>query len=319
MTARYTSPLMLPLGAALLAACLLSGSALAQGLTVVEPGFTVTDLGDGFGPKGATCSPGGVWGPYVYIAESNGDAVERIDFADNMTIFASGAPDIDFPVGIEFGPGPAADFGTYVYVASYESDRITRLDPSGTPSLFTTLVGATDLAFDPSGGYSNELYAATFYGPIHKVSSLGVVTPFAAFSSLYIKFGPGGAWGTGMYATSSGGVGTGIVTVAPDGTETLFSGGFTTPEQFDWADGAFGGDMFATDFGTGEVWRIAPDGTRTLFATVDPQERPAGLVYCNGCLYITSFGGGCWKVCESPVPTEAVTWGTLKQTYRSEP
>jgi hypothetical protein len=285
----------------------------------MEPGFEVTDLGSGAGPKGAACSPGGVWGNYIYIGESNGNAVERIDFADNMTIFASGSPDIDFPVGMVFGPGPAADFGTYLYVASYGSGRITRLDPSGTPSLFLPFPSVSDLTFDPTGAYSTDMFAIEYFGGISTVDAGGVITPFAAgVSSSYMRFGPGGAWGTGLYATSNGAPGIGIIQVAPDGTPSLFAGGFVTPEQFDWAfGGVWGGDMFATDYATGDIYRIQSDGTATVWANIAP-ERPAGMTFCNDCLYITSHAGGCWRVCASPVPVETTTWGGLKATYAGE-
>jgi hypothetical protein len=173
----------------------------------------------------------------------------------------------------------------------------------------------SDVKFDPTGAYGNELFATTYVGGLSTVSSGGVTSPFApTVSSSYMRFGPGGAWGTGIYATSNAAPGVGIIQVDSGGTPTLFCGGFSTPEQFDWAfGGAWGGDMFATDFATGEVWRVKSDGTRTLFGTVNPGERPAGMTFCNDCLYLTSYGGGCWKVCEAPVPVEAVSWGMIKQ------
>jgi hypothetical protein len=284
-------------------------------LTMVESGFDVTDLGTSSGPKGAACSPGGVWGDYVYIGESSGNAIERVDFADNVSLFAMGMPDIDFPVGMDFGPGPANDFGTYLLVASYGSGRITRLDPLGMPSLLVMFPSVSDVKFDPTGAYGTDLFAIEYFGAISTVTPGGVITPFASgISSSYFRFGPGGPWGTGMYATSNASPGPGIVTVAMDGTPTLFAGGFITPEQFDWAfGGPWGGDMFATDYSSGDVYRIHSDGTKTVFATTD--SRPAGMVFCNDCLYITSYGGGCWKVCESAVATPTVSWSAVKQQF----
>lgn len=304
----------------LICAAVLVGSPASAQLVVVEPGFDVTDLGSSSGPKGAECSPGGVWGPYVYIGESGGNAIEQLDFFNFATLFASGSPDIDFPVGMDFGPGPANDFGTFLFVASYGSGRITRLDPSGNPSLFTLFPSVSDVKFDPTGAYSNELFAIEYFSGISTVSSGGIITPFAAgIQTSYMRFGPGGAWGTGLYATNNSPVpGVGIIQVDSGGTSSMFSPGFTTPEQFDWAfGGAWGGDMFATDFATGELWRVKSDGSRTLFATVNPGERPAGLVFCNDCIYMTSYGGGCWKICEAPVPVESRTWGGIKQGHGS--
>jgi len=283
--------------------------------TLNESGFDVTSLGNGAGPKGAACSPGGVWGDYVYIGDSNGNAIERIDFFDNVSFFAGGAPDIAFPVGMDFGPGPASDFGAYLYVASYGSGQISRVDPAGTTSLFKVFASVSDVKFDPTGAYSNELFAITYFGAISKVSSAGAISAFSpGVAASYFRFGPGGAWGTGMYAASNGAPGTGIITVDSGGTPALFSGGFLTPEQFDWAfGGAWGGDMFATDFADGKVYRVKSDGSKTLFGTCT---RPAGLVFCNDCIYLTSFAGECWRICESAVPAKPTSWGLIKQLHR---
>ena len=91
-----------------------TGTALAQ-FDLEEAGFTLTTLepptGEAGGPKGVSCSPGGIWGDYVYVAVSSfsDGAIERIDYADNITPFATG---LNFPVGMEFGPGPAGGCGT---------------------------------------------------------------------------------------------------------------------------------------------------------------------------------------------------------------
>ncbi len=317
MTARRILTATMTLAvSAVLVSCITPGTASAQ-FTLNESGFDVTVLGTSTGPKGAACSPGGVWGDYVYIDDSSGDAVERIDFADDPSPFASGAPDIQFPVGMAFGPGPANDFGTYLYVASYGSGRITRLDPSGSPSLFVNFPNVSDVTFDPTGAYSTDLFAISYFGAISTVTPGGVITPFANFQSSYFRFGPGGAWGTGLYATSAAGsLGVGIVTVDSGGSATLFTGGMVGPEQFDWATGgSFGGDMFASDMSDGKIYRVKPDGTKTVWATLT---RPAGITFCNNCLYVTSYAGGCWKVCESPTPVKPTSWGAIKQAYRSE-
>ncbi len=111
-------------------------------LTVAEPGFSVTVFPPAVnaGAKGLRCSPGGVWGDYVYVAESGspGGLIDRIDFFDNVTTFASG---LSFPVGMDFGPGPAGGFGDFLYVADYSvGDQIVRIDPTGTIFAFTPYV-----------------------------------------------------------------------------------------------------------------------------------------------------------------------------------
>jgi hypothetical protein len=262
-------------------------------LTMTESGFTVTDLGSSVGAKGITCSPGGIWGDYVYIADSGGSLIERIDFYDVPSLFAT-LPGGSFPVGIDFGPGPGANFGNFLYIANYASSTIVKIDPAGTVFPFSAAVPMPgDAVFDPSGAYGNELFVTTAYaGPIYKVDEFGVAAPWAAFQALYMKFGPGGAWGTGMYSTSQTAVG--LVTVDIAGVPTNFCTGFTSPEGFDWAFGyPFDGDMFAADVTTNEVWRVKSDGTRTLFATMPGA---ADVAFCNGALYLVGFHGGCYKV-----------------------
>jgi hypothetical protein len=190
------------------------------------------------------------------------------------------------------------------------------VDPSGNVTFFTSLTDAGDVTFDPTGAYGNEMFAtSSFSGPISKVTSAGVVSTWSTVTSTYVRFGPGGAWGTGLYSTSQSGLGPGIVTVDVAGVGTLFSGGFTTPEGFDWdPTGDFGFDMFAPDLSTGEIWRVTPTGTRTLFATVAGS---ASVNFCHGVMYVTAFhGGGCYKITPAATPTEASSWGRVKTLYR---
>jgi hypothetical protein len=271
----------------------------ADALTVIEPGFTVTDLGPGLGGKGLRCSPGGVWGDYVYVADSNAVAglIERVDFFDNMSVFATG---LSFPVGMDFGPGPAGDFGTYLYVAEYTDSggMISRITPAGTVASFAFYPNASSVRFDPTGAYGPHLFAVpAFTGPtIDRIDSLGTVTPFAPLVSAYLGFGPGGAWGTELYATRNTTPGE-IVKVSVTGTVTTHATGLSfQPEGFDWAFGAgWDGDMFQADYGAGMYNRIRPDGTVSAWAMTMPG-RPADVAFCNCALYLVSATGGCWKV-----------------------
>ncbi len=271
-------------------------------LTVAEPGFTVTVFPPAInaGAKGLRCSPGGVWGDYVYVAESGspGGLIDRIDFFDNVTTFASG---LEFPVGMDFGPGPASTFGDFLYVADYSSgDEIVRIDPTGTVFPFTSYLQAGSVRFDPTGVYGTDLFAVPAFlsgSTVDTVDSGGVVTPFSMplDSSAYIGFGPGGAWGTGLYATNNP---TGeIVQIDASGTITPFASGLSTqPEGFDWAFGAgWDGDMIQADYGSATFWRIQSDGTKSVWGTI-PLGRPADVAFCNCAVYLTSFSGGCWKV-----------------------
>lgn len=299
MTQRRLHPILLvSLGLAL--AVLTSGRALAQVLDVQEPGFTVTNLANGAGPKGVRCSPGGVWGDYVYIADSGSSAgeIHRIDFFDNETLFATG---LSFPVGMDFGPGLAGDFGVFLYIAEYTDSggAISRISPTGVVTPFASFPSAGNVRFGPGGLFGTDLYAVpAFVGPtIDTIDSVGTITPFSMpIQSSNINFGPGAPWTDQLYATRFL---TGeIVIIAPDGSITPFVTGLSTqPEGFDWAFGAgWDGDMFQADYGTATFHRIQPDGTVSVWATTDPMQRPADVAFCNCALYLVSFGGACWKV-----------------------
>ena len=104
---------------------------------------------------------------------------------------------------------------------------------------------------------------------------------FSAAQALPLAFGPGGAWGNALYAAPG-------TIVQPDGTFAAFAFPFG---EVTWATGSSGlpgspwaGDMFARLVGgdPGDVYRVKPDGTSTLFATGLPGE----IVFCNGDLWI---------------------------------
>lgn len=170
---------------------------------VSEPGFTVTPFGPGVGAKGIECSPGGVWGDYLYVSDSAVGAVERVDFFDNSTTFATG---LGFPVGGAFGPGKANDFGDFFYVADFGFDQVSRIDPLGNVSPFTSIANPGDLAFGTNGAYGTDLYATTaFTGPTLTINNAGAPSFFSSVPATYIDFGPGGAWGGDLYGTQAGG------------------------------------------------------------------------------------------------------------------
>lgn len=289
----------------------LPSSVRAQ-LNVLESGFQVTHLASSSGPKQVECSPGGAWGPYVYVGDSGGGAIERIDILDSITMFSPTG--LAFPVGLAFGPGPGGNFGEFIYVADYGDDTIKKVDTSGNVTTFAGYAAPGGIAFDPTGGYGNDLFVTTgFSGPMHSLDLAGTATGFSSLDATYIKFGPGGVWGAGMYATTYGGAGVGIATVDAAGVATSFAGGFVAPEGFDWAQGVqFAGDLFVTDFSTGEIWRVKSNGTRTLWATL-PQV--ADVAFCSEALYVVSGNGECYKVTESPVPVRPSSWSAIKTRY----
>ncbi|MEO6463373.1 MAG: FlgD immunoglobulin-like domain containing protein [Candidatus Eisenbacteria bacterium] len=276
---------LLPAALSLFALLPLSSPARAQ-LTLVESGYTSTLLaGDyskqielGVGPD--TC---------LYYGTPDG-LKRRCSPGDPGTLCD---PALPFPVGIAFRAGGA--FGTAMYVADYGVGGIRRAAGCSPTTPFANLPGPGGLAFPPIGSaYGDYLYACeAFAGPIFRVSPAGAVTSWLPLETLYLGFGPGGAWGTGLYACDLADATNGkIVRVSSSAVVTPFASGFATPEGFDWG---FQGDLFATDVGTGEIFRVKPNGTKTLFATLPGA---ADVAYRPGeqALYAVSNQGGLHRI-----------------------
>ncbi len=291
--------------AALVAALLpmLAVAAHAQ-LTMVESGCQGTTLSADFGKQVEV----GV-GPDTCLYYGSFEGLRR-----RCAPFDAGTicdENLTFPVGIAFSTG--GSFGSYMYVADYGIGDIHRAASCGPTTPFATLPGPGAIAFPPpASAYGDFLYATTaFDGPISRVSSSGAVTTWLEFPSTYIRFGPGGAWGTGLYSTGHEFENEGIVKISAAGVVTPFVTDFLVPEGFDWG---FNGDMFATDPIMGEIYRIKPNGDKTLFATL-PGAADVAFRTAEQALYVVSNQGGFYRItCNSSttdVPAVAVELGTL--------
>ncbi len=180
-----------------------SSASFAQTPTLLEPGYTLTTLPSGVGAAGLACSPGGVWGDFVYVADSAAGTIERIDFNDGVSTFAG---PFNFPVGLEFGPGPGNDFGTLLYVGEFGSSQVKSVTTGGGISAFASFPGPGGLTFDPSGAYGTELFASSPVSTsIRTIATGGSSGFFSGVPSDFLSFGPGGAWGAGLYSTDRSG------------------------------------------------------------------------------------------------------------------
>lgn len=265
---------------------LCSGAAFAQ-LTVVQSGFLGTTLSFdlakqveiGFGAD--TC---------LYYGSFEG-LRRRCAPADTGEICD---PALTFPVGIAFSTG--GSFGSAMYVADWGINDVHRMTGCAASTPFAGIIAPGSLAFPPAGSaYGDYLYACVaFDGPIQRVSSAGVVTDWLELQTAYLRFGPGGAWGTGLYATDMAmpGAMAGIVRVSSAGVVTPLTDEFYVPEGFDWG---FDGDLFATDAAYGEIRRIKPDGSWTLFATL-PGAADVAFRAGEQALYVVSNQGGLYRI-----------------------
>lgn len=300
----------------------LSG-AWAQGpsrLDLIEPGFQAARFDecngeiekpipgtgglrlDRFQINAMECSPGGAWGDFIYMTLSrleNGDPVSRLARTD----FQGNSETLAFATGSnvsmrEFDISPDGwREGDSLFLATITGSFTSILErylPDGSSELVWNNLSAAFIVsavVDPTGLFDDDVFF--WQGTdIMRRDAAGGVSLFAALPSAgpgsrEMRFGPGGVWGDDLYTAG--------LTVAPDGTASPFPGGFS---EFDWAFGpGFGGDMFnlaAVQGGPSEIYRVKPDGSRSLFATAPDVSQ---VLFCNGELWI---GGeqGCFAVSE---------------------
>jgi sugar lactone lactonase YvrE len=275
--------------AALAASALWNPLVARAQLTVVESGFTYIPLSTDLA-KQDEIGPGGAGGDTCLYYGSSDGLKRRCNWFDDGTICD---PDLTFPSGIAFSTG--GSFGAYMYVADFGLDEIRRSVGCSVASPFAVISSPGSIAFPPSGSaYGDYLYACQAYnGPIYRVSSAGVVTAWKTLASLYLRFGPGGTWGSELYSTDFATPGSGrIVRVSSTGTVTPVATSFGIAEGFDWA---FDGDLFAADAGTGQVLRVKLNGSKTVFATLPGA---ADVAYRSGedALYVVSNMGGLYRI-----------------------
>lgn len=255
-------------------------------MTMVEPGFVCVLLNGDLSKQVEL----GV-GPDTCLYYGSPDGLKRRCTPNGPDTVCD--PALTFPAGIAFGRGGA--FGTSMYVADFGLGDVFRHTGCAAGTFFADFFAPGSIVFPPAGSaYGDDLYACeAFDGPIYRVASNGTKSEWLEIETVYMKFGPGGAWGTGLYATDmSTPDGAAIVKISAAGAVTPFVSGFAFTEGFDWG---FDGNLFATDAATGEIWRIGSDGSMTVFATLPGA---ADVAYRPGeqALYAVSNQGGLWRV-----------------------
>jgi len=210
--------------------------------------------------------------------------------------FAGGSP-----VDLAFSPAQGA-FGDLLWVITDESVHgPSSLDANGQSAGILLFEEPSGIAFDPTGAFGGALFTFTpvgfapsgpFGDGVYSLDDPQVhaVQIAPSLGAIPRRFGPGGPWGTDLYASTGW-------TLAPDGTETQFPFPFG---EFDWMPGqGWGGDMFAR-CGSDAICRVKPDGTATLFAT-GASGQNLQVVSCGGFLWVLETGN-CRRITASPGP-----------------
>jgi hypothetical protein len=135
--------------------------------------------------------------------------------------------------------------------------KLVEYAPPGPP---TTLVDSPSAPADVEVDAAYRMFVAHADGLIRVYDADGALVDgdYAGDvgASAYLALGPGGAFGTDLYATRRA---TGeLLRIAPDGTHSVVGSGF--PTGSDWQDIEFGPDgaLYTSLFTAGEVLRIAP-------------------------------------------------------------
>lgn len=233
---------------------------------------------------------------------------------------------------------PAAmvcDAAGNLYVADYNYGAaggwVRKVTPGGAVSIFATLPNPVSLAIDAAG----NLYVGRWDRIINKVTPAGVVSVYADMNTVsYLGVNPANnhptafVWepdGTLVTAVSWGA----LFKIAPGGASiTPFS-----RVMLECYGLTAGGDgfMYGSSYTHDEIWKIAPDGTGTLFAGAANSagfvngpaltarfHDPAGLVAGSGALYIADYSNSAVRAIglETPTPVTKTSWGSVKAGYR---
>ena len=198
----------------------------------------------------------------LFVADPIGGEIYEFTPDGTRTTFASGIPQ---PTGLAFNS--AGD----LFVADQNNGSIYEFTPDGTRTTFASgLTAPNGLAFNSAG----DLFEADWVsGYIYEFTTNGARTTFAAEGAAGGDFGDGGVSPFALAFDGAGNLFVGnddtlshyIVEFAPDGAQSTFvASGLTTACGLAFNSA---GDLFEADWGSGNIYKFTPDGTRTTFAS----------------------------------------------------
>ena len=224
-----------------------------NGVSKIAPDGTVTSIVDCNGLVGAadvTYGPDGL----LYFLSVDNYMVARLDAQGQMTVVANG---LNLASGEARGPALAFNAAGELFVAEpapFGPNRVSKISGDTATIFAPNLTGPSGLAFDASG----DLYVSQGpLGDVLRFSPDGTRYPFVngLNQPMGLAFGPDGL----LYVAEIGG--DQVSQIGATGTVTPF---VTLAEPIDLV---FLGNDLLVSTETGEIWRVDPAGTATLFAS----------------------------------------------------
>jgi DNA-binding beta-propeller fold protein YncE len=177
--------------------------------------------------------------------------------------------------------------------------RIFRFTSGGQQSIFVSGMNYPgDLAFDGAGNlFAVECEPCWTPHPSHaiyKINPVGGRTRFAS-GLTYSPFLAADQAGNLFVADYDDGI---IYQYKPSGLEGIFASGLYHPTgmAFDSAGNLFVADNSVGNFYHGSIYKYTPDGSRVIFAILDPSDRPGDLAFNSiGNLFMADLGGNIYK------------------------
>jgi sugar lactone lactonase YvrE len=193
-----------------------------------------------------------------------------------------------FVSGNDFGPGEDLYYGA-IFTFTWD----------GRQSIFASgLAFPGDLAFDSTGNLfvveCEGCYRRYSSGAIHKCGPFGCGTIFASGLSLplYLAVDKEGNLFVADYENGN------VYKYKPDGSRATFASGLYHPEgmAFDSAGNLFVADNSSGNVYQGSIYQCKPDASRSIFAVLEPGDRPADLAFDSmGNLFMADLGGNIYK------------------------
>lgn len=297
---------------------ILSVPRLAQGLMVLEPGYTIETYAEYSPTTTHTYSMTFDASGNLYLDQPFDDKIWRVLPDGTASQFVSIS---NTTSGLDWTGGTA--YGDFLYVTA--NTTLQKIAPDGSVSTFAVgFPAASEVAVDVTGNYGGQLYVSTGgQDHIYRVDTTGGVSMFSSWPGWTNGGGPVGMefdlvgdYGGLMYVATSFGnnasTKSGIFSLNTNGAASRFADSLVVGRELGFdTGGLFGNDMFAAAADAFDeefsIWRVAPDGSATEFA-VTTKSRIGSLVFGpDGALYVSEYSADKMLITVSRVVPEPTT------------